>query len=158
MLGFLPKSDTGIAPPTANRVRVTSGTPATDPRVPRTVVQAEWFSHVYLYALEALKTICGPPTALPRNGGNLLPDFRRAWWWLDLSWYTTPRLGSQGLYAPCARERRCWEICYPRCDRVAMVTAPAILAARTQRSSRDRRVGPGSSRSRLRVEESSRWH
>jgi hypothetical protein len=46
------------------------------------------------------------PTALPRNGGNLLPDVRRAWWWLDPSWYTAPRLGSQGLYAPCARERR----------------------------------------------------
>jgi hypothetical protein len=49
---------------------------------------------------EALKTICGPPTALPRNGGNLLSDFRHAWWWLDLSWYTTPRLGSQDFYAP----------------------------------------------------------
>jgi hypothetical protein len=46
------------------------------------------------------------PTALPRNGGNLLPDVRRAWWWLDPSWYMAPRLGSQGLYAPCARERR----------------------------------------------------
>jgi hypothetical protein len=107
---------------------------------------------------EALKTICGHPTALPWNGGNLLPDFHRAWWWLDLSWYTAPRLGSQGLYAPYAREWRCWEGCYPSCDRAAMVTAPAILAARTRRSSRDRRVGPGSSRSGLRVEESSRWH
>jgi hypothetical protein len=53
MLGFLPKSDAGIAPPTANRVRGTSGTPATDSRVPRTVVRAEWFAHVYLYALRS---------------------------------------------------------------------------------------------------------
>jgi hypothetical protein len=55
MLGFLLKYDAGIAPPTANRVRGTSGTPATDSRVPRTVVRAEWFAHVYLYAMRSPK-------------------------------------------------------------------------------------------------------
>jgi hypothetical protein len=96
---------------------------------------------------KALKTICGPPTALPQNNDNLLPDFSRAWWWLDLSWYTAPGLGSQGLYDPCAREWRCQEGCYPSCDRATVVTAPTILATRTRRSRRDRRVGPGDSRS-----------